>query len=597
MQQTFIKELQGNFYLRTPKREKPTPIYYVIVMNGKKHRFATGVKVYPDHWNTKKQEAYISVRLSELDNKNNSIANEKIAELKSRFSEFKNYLCECPDEIDNSDVLLKQYIYKKKEIKTMDCIAFLNNQLASYNGASASTKKDYSNGIKNLDRYMKEGHAISSFDEMDKKYVKGFYEFLRKIDDAPTKDGHLSLNYINKQISQLSTMLNKFAVENDVMKLQTLNDWNYKVWTIKDKATKNIDEIALRDDEVLLLWDYWHNISDAKYKDTLALFLLECLTGQRYSDIDKVLKDIEVQNNTMSMQLVQGKTAKKVEFDIVFELTKEILAEYKNREPQKVTVDYFNKLLKKIAKAAGIKGKQLVTRHSGENTNVKVEEKERYECIKSHTGRRTFITLLKLRGWDNRKIQTYSGHETIDMVEHYTKIVSPKDYKIFKDTIRNNPDKILRYADEEDNQKLFEGYAGVKKDKTKVLDYLFGINKILQIKDMQSNGIDVYQLDEMKQIISTIKNTSKLNEIAENLKGKENAIKEHLDKIDSLVWNIAYSYKDAELWQKYEYKKLKLNIIDKIYTKEEIEYIWLVEDNEADNNSIDKMIEEYEKGK
>ena len=37
-----------------------------------------------------------------------------------------------------------------------------------------------------------------------------------------------------------------------------------------------------------------------------------------------------------------------------------------------------------------------------------------------------------------------------------------------------------------------------------------------------------------------------------------------------------------------EYKKLKLNIIDKIYTKEEIEYIWLVEDNEADNNSIDK---------
>lgn len=95
------------------------------------------------------------------------------------------------------------------------------------------------------------------------------------------------------------------------------------------------------------MWDYWHNISDAKYKDTLALFLLECLTGQRYSDIDKVLKDIEVQNNTMSMQLVQGKTAKKVEFDIVFELTKEILAEYKNREPQKVTVDYFNKLLKK----------------------------------------------------------------------------------------------------------------------------------------------------------------------------------------------------------------------------------------------------------
>lgn len=595
MQQTFVNELQGNFYLRTPNREKPSLIYYVIVMNGKKYRFATGVKVYPNHWNIKKQEAYISMRLSELDNRNNSIVNEKIAEMKSCFSEFKNYLCESPNEIENSEVLLKQYIYKKKEANTMDCIAFLNNQLASYNGASASTKKDYSNGIKNLDRYIKEGHGINSFDEMDKKYVKGFYEFLRKIDDAPTKDGHLSLNYINKQISQLSTMLNKFAVENDVMKLQTLNEWNYKAWTVKDKATRNIDEIALRDDEVLLLWDYWHKISDANHKDTLALFLLECLTGQRYSDIDKVLKDIEIQNNTMSMQLVQGKTAKKVEFDIVFELTKEILAEYKNREPYKVTVDYFNKILKKIARAAGIKGKQLVTRHSGENTSVEVEEKERYECIKSHTGRRTFITLLKLRGWDNRKIQTYSGHETTDMVEHYTKIVSPKDYKIFKDTIRNNPDRILRYADEEDNQKLFEEYVGTKKDKTKVLDYLFDINKLLQIKDMQSNGIDIYQLAEMKQIMSTIKNTSKLDEIAEKLKGKEDAIMEHLDKIDSFVWNIAYSYKDAELWQKYEYKKMKLNIIDKIYTKAEIEYIWLVEDKEAENNNIERMIEEHEK--
>lgn len=594
MQQTFINELQGNFYLRTPKREKPSPIYYVIVMHGKKYRLATGVKVYPDHWNTKKQEAYISVRLNELDNKNNLIANAKIAEMKDCFSDFKNYLCEYPSEIENSESLLKQYIYKKKEISTMDCIAFLNKQLEAYNGAAASTKKDYSNGIKNLDRYMKEGHEIKSFDDLDKKYIKGFYEFLRKKDDAPTKDGHLSLNYINKQISQLSTMLNKFAVENDVMKLQTLNDWNYQAWTIKDKATKNIDEIALRDDEVLLLWDYWHKIEDVKYKDTLALFLLECLTGQRYSDIDKVLQDIEVLNNTMTMQLVQGKTAKKVEFDIVFELTKEILSEYKNREPCKVTVDCFNKQLKKIAKAAGIKGEQLITRHSGENLTVSVERKDRYECVKSHTGRRTFITLLKLRGWDNRKIQTYSGHETTDMVEHYTKIVSPKDYKIFKDTIRNSPDKILKYADEEDNRKLFEEHVGTKKEKTKVLDYLFDINKLFQIIDMQNSGIDIYQLAEMKQIVTTIKNTSKLAEIAEQLKGKEEAIKGHLEKIDSLVWNIAYSYKDAELWQKYEYKKMKLNLIDKIYSKEEIEYIWLVEDNETKANKIDKMIEEYE---
>lgn len=157
---------------------------------------------------------------------------------------------------------------------------------------------------------MKEGHEVTSFDEIDKKYIKGFYEFLRKIDDAPTTDGKLSLNYINKQISQLATMLNKFAVENDVMKLQVLNDWNYKTWTIKDKATKNIDEIALRDDEVLLLWNYWHKLEDTKYKDTLALFLLECLTGQRYGDIDELFPGIEIQSDIKSVQMVQKRQQK-----------------------------------------------------------------------------------------------------------------------------------------------------------------------------------------------------------------------------------------------------------------------------------------------
>lgn len=56
MQQTFINELQGNFYLRTPKLEKPSLIYYVVVMNGRKYRFATGVKVYPKHWDIKNKK-------------------------------------------------------------------------------------------------------------------------------------------------------------------------------------------------------------------------------------------------------------------------------------------------------------------------------------------------------------------------------------------------------------------------------------------------------------------------------------------------------------------------------------------------------------
>ena len=65
----------------------------------------------------KKQEAYLSPRLTELDNINNAIVNDEINKLKADFIEFKRYICDNPNEIDNSLFLLRKYIYKDKIMK------------------------------------------------------------------------------------------------------------------------------------------------------------------------------------------------------------------------------------------------------------------------------------------------------------------------------------------------------------------------------------------------------------------------------------------------------------------------------------------------
>jgi len=83
--QIFINEMQARFNLRKPRSEKPTNLYLVCRINNKQVKLSTGVKIYPDHWNEKRQEAYISVRLSELDNINNTIVNKKITKLKEYF--------------------------------------------------------------------------------------------------------------------------------------------------------------------------------------------------------------------------------------------------------------------------------------------------------------------------------------------------------------------------------------------------------------------------------------------------------------------------------------------------------------------------------
>ena len=89
----------------------------VCRIDKKQVKLSTGVKVYPDQWNTKKQEAYLSPRLTELDNINNAIVTDEINKLKADFIEFKRYICDNPNEIDNSLFLLRKYIYKDKIMK------------------------------------------------------------------------------------------------------------------------------------------------------------------------------------------------------------------------------------------------------------------------------------------------------------------------------------------------------------------------------------------------------------------------------------------------------------------------------------------------
>lgn len=452
--QTFIQELQGNFFLRSPKQTTPTLLYYVVRINNKKVRLATGVKVYPQHWDKGKQKAIISPLHPKLTRINNSLVNDKIEEYLKRFSQFKEYLCDNPSEIMNGGELLKSFIYNKM---SENCIEYLRKCKDEDKTISEGTKKDYKSSLDNLERFCTQDNAVNKFNDFTKKYIKNYYNYLLSIDDNPrTKDGKLSISYVNKQISQLWNMLNKYAVENELMDYSILLEWqNRGAWEKKDKTKNNEKGIALRDDEVIKLWEYWHHIDNQNDKDILATFLLECLTGQRFSDIEKITDNLDTIHSITTIQLTQQKTGKTIKVGIIFELAKTILKLYENQMPQSFTNDYSNKRMKEIGKAAGIEGLETITRHSGNDTHVQSIKKQRYELLSQHTGRRTFITLLALREWSANRIKQYSGHSEIEMVERYTKIRDGVQYEIFHNAIKNNPAQILRYIDEDENKKLF----------------------------------------------------------------------------------------------------------------------------------------------
>lgn len=452
--QNFIHELQGNFFLRFPKQTTPTLLYYVVRINNKKVRLATGVKVYPQHWDKVKQKAIISPLHPKLTRINNSLVNNKIEEYQKRFSKFKEYLCDNPSEITNGGELLKSFIYDSMK---ENCIEYLHKSKDEDSNISKGTKKDYQSALDNLERFCTQGNAVNKFNDFTKKYIKNYYNYLLSIDDNPrTKDGKLSIGYVNKQISQLWNMLNKYAVENELMDYSILLEWqNRGAWEKKDKTKNNEKGIALRDDEIIKLWEYWHHIENQNDKDILATFLLECLTGQRFSDIEKITDNLDTIHSITTIQLTQQKTGKTIKVGIIFELARTILKQYENQMPQSFTNDYSNKRMKVIGKAAGIVGLETITRHSGNDTHVQSRKKQRYELLSQHTGRRTFITLLALREWSAHRIKQYSGHSDIDMVERYTKIKDSVEFERFRNAIKNDSSHILRFVDEDENNKLF----------------------------------------------------------------------------------------------------------------------------------------------
>lgn len=87
--QLFFNEVEAYFNLRQPKISKPTNIYLVVRINNIQRKYATGVKVHPVQWDTIKQEAILSHRLTELDYRNNTIVNNRLKELQSRFINIK----------------------------------------------------------------------------------------------------------------------------------------------------------------------------------------------------------------------------------------------------------------------------------------------------------------------------------------------------------------------------------------------------------------------------------------------------------------------------------------------------------------------------
>ena len=417
-EQYFFNEVQARFHLRKPKANKPTNIYLVCRINGKQVKLSTGVKVYPEHWNEEKQEAYISCRLSELDNSNNTITNEKLTELKASFVEYKYYLCQHPNEMEQGVELLRKFIYKDTMVKkqeTENAIHWLRNAIIADKNIGESTRADYIKQIKFFEIFLNEtGRCPISFSDINLPLIKGYELYLLNKDVGKGKTTKTTT--VGNKVEKIICIL-KRAEQQGMIDIHESKLDKYK----KPQSRQGDEnEIYLTEDEIDKIYALRLTGREEEVRD---LFVLQCWIGQRFSDTQAINEGIikEAPNGKGKViEIVQEKKTHRVSIPLL-PVAIDILNKYKNGFPIYTNQTALN-YLKNIGEKAGITRLHNVTEDRG--GEVVTTQVKAYELIGTHTARRSFICNMLKHGYDSHIIMKITGHNDAKSFKKYVRLTS-----------------------------------------------------------------------------------------------------------------------------------------------------------------------------
>lgn len=150
----------------------------------------------------------------------------------------------------------------------------------------------------------------------------------------------------------------------------------------------------------------------------LDIFKLNCLMGLRYSDLATFSKGQFVVNG--NNQMFYLKTNEKTDTQIsvpVVQKAREILEKY-DFQLKVITNQAFNRSLKDILKKYDLLGsKVLINELRG--TQIVSLEKDKRDCISTHTARRTYITLALQNNIPLNALMGSTGHTQLSTLQKY----------------------------------------------------------------------------------------------------------------------------------------------------------------------------------
>lgn len=402
------------FYLNTSSQGKQgtSPVMAKVIYN-KKRYYKSIVRVNTNDWDEEKQRIKSSF-------KHHKAKNATIKHLKSLMLAFDNYcqLNKYPDMenaikmiLDGIDPIKGERSPNLPDIKVLDLFSEFVEYSKNKNEHNTYRRR---NTVYNfVNEFCEETNYHLSFQKIDVDLFDRLREF------AATK------KHSNNTFAQTVKVFKRF--------LSWSQEREYFKGSIpKYTATeKDITPIILTIDEFKILYDF--KFTDKKLDKVRDIFCFGCLTGLRFSDLQRARRDWIV-NDQLVITMKKLKEKEPVRIPLV-DRSKKIVEKYKHQPVwilPRISNQKFNDYIKKACEAAEIKSPVTISSHSGNKFSEKTYPK--HKVITAHVSRKTFISMSLYLGMTQKVVQDITGISEEKTLRKYISIVDEMKTKEMNET-------------------------------------------------------------------------------------------------------------------------------------------------------------------
>lgn len=466
------------------------------------------MKVLPSDWDKNTQSCRVTPLQCQITQQNNQMLNNVIATLSAWFSQMVTYVCNRTIVLDKTEinkelkkVISKMNINKNKRENKKDYINLIIALRKQADKKNESTAKEYYHRISKIEQYLNANKLTNNLYEIDYKFMFNFKEYLNTSDLSYTRC-KLILRTFKTLIKEIGNDPN-YSYDYDPKIAGLEIEQNKEKRSLSDKQET---QIVLNDIQITALETL--NLSNEKEKQVRDLFLLQCYTASRFSDLPKLLdpSNLKVINGKEFVRYMDKKEGNRksrlnyVNAPLFLYSNAKRLWNKLTSNPIIINLDnatYFNNILKKIAKKSGA----FNTISTYINARGKEVTEPQYKRLKSHSGRHTFITK-----WSEilspQEIIQFTGHSDIECIKN--------NYLHRTENVINSQLSLIsnKLSDATNNKQ------NTINQSTTTTDYN-GNNEILSEIKALRNELTSPKLNELKEFQELFSDEEKLDRIAD----------------------------------------------------------------------------------